>query len=226
MSSHYFKMWKWLSSTSVDLVMVLTEWAGKSEQSGCICHLFINSLNTSVVAAVAGIKCQWVVLSVHPRCRPLCTLACANVGMFTCACKYRYSVHIERSWLHAGVHMHACTHGLSQDPGPSPSSFWPDPAVNSAALAIHTYHLPNAFPVVSPNARRRETPRNAQSQRDTACEEPSRVTAQGQGGGRLRGRNTTSPSGKAREGGGCGGGGKVHEGFGRTGKGGRRTSGG
>lgn len=43
------------------------------------------------------------------------------------------------------------------------------------------------------------------------------MTAQGQGGGRLRGTNTTSPSGKAREGGGCGGGGKVLEWFGSMG---------
>lgn len=49
------------------------------------------------------------------------------------------------------------------------------------------------------------------------------MTAQGQGGGRLRGTNTTSPSGKAREGGGCGGGGKVLEGFGSMGKGGQST---
>lgn len=37
--------------------MVLAEWAGKSVQPGCICH-FINSINTSVVAAMSKIKCQ------------------------------------------------------------------------------------------------------------------------------------------------------------------------
>lgn len=65
-------------------------------------------------------------------------------------------VHIlNMRWLHADVHMHVTC--KDQD-----RCF--DPAVNSAALAIHRYRLPNAFPVVSLNARRRETPRNAQSQ--------------------------------------------------------------
>lgn len=68
--------------------------------------------------------------------------------------------------------------------------------MNPVALAIHTYHLPNALPAVSPNARRRETPRNAQSQRGTACYEPSRVTAQGQGGGRLKEEMPHRPQGK------------------------------
>lgn len=39
-----------------------------------------------------------------------------------------------------------------------------DLTLNPAALVISAYHLPNAFPVVSLNAWRRETPRNAQSQ--------------------------------------------------------------
>lgn len=27
-------------------------------------------------------------------------------------------VYIERRWMHAGVHIHVCMHGLSQEPGP------------------------------------------------------------------------------------------------------------
>lgn len=79
---------------------------------------------------------------------------------------------------------------------------WPDPAVNSAALAIHTYHLPSAFPVVPLNARRRETPRNAQSQRG---EQYASSHPEWQHGGR---RNTIAPSGRAGGGVGEGTGGK------------------
>lgn len=166
MSSHYFKMWKWVASTSVDLVMDLAEWA----TIWLHLPLFINSINTNVVAAVTGIKRQRVFLSIHLLM--LRGTPCAHVHAQTIPAHVSTGivwVYIDRRWLHAGVHMHVCMHGLSQDPGPSPSSPWPDPAMNSAALAIHTYHLPNAFPVVSPNAQRRETPRNAQSQRGTSC---------------------------------------------------------
>lgn len=49
-------------------------------------------------------------------------LVCVPVHVHTgIVCVY-VCVFIERRWLHAGVHMHVCMHGLSQDPGPSPSS--------------------------------------------------------------------------------------------------------
>lgn len=101
-------------------------------------------------------------------------------------------VYIERWRLHAGVRAPASHAWLVTR---SRTRAAPDLAVNSAAPAIHTYHLPNAPPVVSLNARRRETPRNAQSQQGARMLGALRS---GEGGGRRPGRHSRSPSGTGR----------------------------
>lgn len=72
-------------------------------------------------------------------------------------------VYIEQRRLHAGVHTHA-SHAWLVARSRAAAALLVDLTLNPAALAIYAYHLPNAFPVVSLNAWRRETPRNAQSQ--------------------------------------------------------------
>lgn len=131
---------------------------------------------------VAASKGQWVSLSNQPWC----TMWVRKTRYHRCVYWAWGSCEQKRTCMsHAWVVTRTRTAAVF--------AVWPDPAVNSAALAIHTYRLPDAFPVVSLNAWGRETPRNAQSQREIQY---ARSHPEWQHGGRGRG-NTISPSGRA-----------------------------